>query len=147
LRPWLIDTNVISEWQRPRPQKTVLDFLLGAPKHKIFTSVICVAEIRKGIEFARSTDLRQRLELWLDQDLRPFFSDRILPLSEDVALQAIKLADKVGQTRVSVNMADCWIAATARVFQMEVISRNSKDLEMFEVPTFNPWTGERFNGA
>lgn len=147
MKSWLIDTNVISEWQKPRPQKSVLDFLIGASKHQIYTSVICIAEIRKGIELARSPDLQQRLKLWLDQDLRSFFSDRILPLSEDVALQAIKLADKAGQTRSSVNMADCWIAATALAFDLEVVSRNSKDLEIFEASTFNPWTGERFNGA
>ena len=147
MKPWLIDTNVISEWQKPRPQKSVLDFLLSAPKSRLFTSVICIAEIRKGIETAKSHDLQKRLLDWLDQDLRPFFSDRILPLSEDVVLQAIKLADKVGQTRSSVNMADCWIAATALVNDVEVVSRNSKDLEMFGVATFNPWTGERFNGA
>jgi toxin FitB len=147
LKSYLVDTNVISEWQKPQPQKSVLDFLLGAPKSKIFTSVICIAEIRKGIEAAPTPDLRRRLDLWLNNDLRPFFTKRILPASEDVVLQAIKLADQVGQSRTSFNMADCWIAATAKQFDLEVVTRNSKDIEIFGVAVFNPWSGERFNGA
>jgi toxin FitB len=147
LKSYLVDTNVISEWQKPRPQKSVLDFLLGAPKSKIFTSVICIAEIRKGIEAAPTPDLRRRLDLWLNNDLRPFFTKRILPASEDVVFQAIKLADQVGQSRASFNMADCWIAATAKQFDLEVVTRNSKDIEIFGVAVFNPWTGERFNSA
>ncbi len=147
MKSWLVDTNVISEWQKPRPQKTVLDFLLGAPKNRIFTSVICIAEIRKGIESATTSDLKNRLILWLNEDLRPFFAERVLPASEDVVLEAIKLADTVSQKRLPVNMADCWIAATAKVFELQIVTRNSKDIEPFGVSTFNPWTGERFNGA
>jgi toxin FitB len=147
LKSYLVDTNVISEWQKPRPQKSVLDFLLGAPKNKIFTSVICIAEIRKGIEAAPTPDLRRRLDLWLNNDLRPFFTKRILPASEDVVFQAIKLADQVGQSRASFNMADCLIAATAKQFDLEVVTRNSKDIEIFGVAVFNPWNGERYNSA
>jgi toxin FitB len=124
-----------------------LDFLLGAPKAKIYTSVICFAEIKKGIEAASTPDLKRRMEIWLNAELRSFFAERIVPASEDVVLQAIKLADHVGQNRASVNMADCWIAATAKVFDLEVVTRNSRDIEMFGVAVFNPWTSERFNGA
>jgi toxin FitB len=147
LTSWLVDTNVISEWQKPRPKKSVLDFLLGAPKNKIFTSVICIAEIRKGIETATTPDLEKRLLGWLEHDLRPFFGERILPATEDVVLEAIKLTDIVSKNRLSVNMADCWIAATAKVFKLQIVTRNSKDLEAYGIPTLNPWTGERFNGA
>ena len=147
MKSWLVDTNVISEWQKPRPQKSVLDFLLGAPKSKIYTSVICIAEIRKGIELTSMPNLKQRLTVWLDSDLRPFFAERILPATEDVVLEAIKLADIADRMRSAVNMADCWIAATAKVFELEVVTRNSKDLKVFDVAVFNPWTGEHFNGT
>jgi toxin FitB len=124
-----------------------LDFLLGASKNRIFTSVICIAEIRKGIESASTADLKKRLIWWLNDDLRPFFGERILPATEDVVLEAIKLADMMSGKRLPANMADCWIAATAKVFQMQVVTRNSKDLEPFGIATFNPWTGELYSGA
>jgi toxin FitB len=90
LKSYLVDTDVISEWQKPQPQKSVLDFLLGAPKNKIFTSVNCIAEITKGIVAATTPDLRRRLDLWLNNNLRPFFTKRILPASEDVVFASHK---------------------------------------------------------
>jgi toxin FitB len=144
---WLLDTNVISEWRKPKPDRHVVDFLAQQPRSKLFTSTVCFAEIRKGIEMAVNSEIRQSLTGWLEKTLRPYFGEKILDLSEDVVLTAITLVDEIDARRKNASLVDVWIAATAKHHGLTVVTRNAKDLIKTGVPIFNPWTGERFNGA
>jgi predicted nucleic acid-binding protein len=144
---WLLDTNVISEWRKPKPERRVVDFLIQQPRASIFTSVVCFAEIRKGIELAGETALRHKLVDWLDGSLRPYFGEKTLDVTEDVVLSAIKLVDEIAKKRKSLSLVDVWIAATARVHHLTIVTRNTNDLIKTGIPVFNPWTIERFNGA
>ncbi len=144
---WLLDTNVISEWRKPKPDRHVVDFLTQQPRSKLFTSTVCFAEIRKGIEMAINSEVRQSLMDWLERTLRPYFGEKILDLSEDIILTAITLVDEIDAKRKNVSLVDVWIAATAKYHGLTVVTRNTKDLVKTGVPIFNPWTGERFNGA
>lgn len=144
---WLLDTNVISEWRKPKPDRNVVDFLAQQPRSKLFTSTVCFAEIRKGIEMAKDAKAKKFLAVWLEETLRPYFGEKILALSEDVVLAAITIVDEIGLRRKNASLVDVWIAATATHHDLTVVTRNTKDLVKTGVSVFNPWTGERHNGA
>ena len=81
---WLLDTNILSELRRPKPQPKVLAFIAAQPLDTLFVSTVTLAEIRFGIEL--TTDVTRRAELsdWLVHKVRPMFAQRIIPVSEDV---------------------------------------------------------------
>ena len=147
MRGYLIDTNVISEWAKPRPSARVVDFITGSRKLQLFACSVCFAEIRKGAQFVKTGDMRERLLSWLEYDLRVFFDGRVLEVTEDVVLAALDLIEPLARKRQSVHFADSLIAAVAHVHQFTVVTRNAKDFMALNVPVLNPWTGERFNGA
>lgn len=143
----LIDTNVISEWSKPRPAPRVADFVLKSRQQQLFVSSVCIAEIRHGADTASSAEARNRLINWLENELRPFFRNRVLEVSEDVVLTTLKLTAQSARRRQTLHFADSLIAATAHVHRLVVVTRNVKDFLNLSIPVLNPWTGERFNGA
>jgi predicted nucleic acid-binding protein len=147
VKGFLVDTNVISEWGKPRPSAKVADFVLNSQSQQLFTCTVCFAEIRHGADSAASFELRDRLLKWLDDDLRPFFLNRVLEITEDVVLAALNLMVTSSRKRQPVHLADSLIAATAYAHRLVVATRNDKDFVPLQVAVFNPWTGNRFNGA
>jgi toxin FitB len=95
---WLLDTNVLSELRRPKPDRRVLTFVAGHPIERLHVSTVTLAEIRFGIE--RLDDPSKRLELneWLTHKVRPLFAQRVLPVSEDVMFRWRVLVEE-GRTR------------------------------------------------
>jgi len=81
---WLLDTNVLSELRRPKPEPKVVAFVAAQPLELLYVSAVTLAEIRFGIE--RVTDVTKRAELndWLAHRVRPTFDQRVLPVTEDV---------------------------------------------------------------
>ena len=82
---YLLDTNVISEWTRPRPDPAVVAWLEGADEDALYLSVLAFAEIRLGIELLPRGRKRTRLSAWLDGDLAARFEGRIIGIERDVA--------------------------------------------------------------
>jgi len=84
---WLLDTNVISEIRRPRPDPKVVAAIESWPLEHLFISVVTLAEIRFGIE--QVDDFKRRTELndWLSNKVRPMFEQRVLPISEDIMVK------------------------------------------------------------
>lgn len=87
MNSWLLDTNILAELRRPRPERRVLSFIAQQPLFTLHVSTLTLAEIRFGIE--RVEDVARRLELsdWLALRVRPMFDGRVLPVSEDVMLK------------------------------------------------------------
>ena len=84
---WLIDTNVISELRKPRPEERVVSFVSRQPLDSLFISTVTFAEIRFGIEKLNDPARRAQIAAWLENEMRPLFEGRILPLSEDILLK------------------------------------------------------------
>ena len=82
---YLIDTNVISELVRPKPDAALLDWFAHTPDEALFLSALTLGEIRKGVEKVLEPQRREKLRLWLEHDLRDWFGPRILPIGPDVA--------------------------------------------------------------
>jgi toxin FitB len=138
--PWLLDTNVLSELRRSRPDAKVLEFVSGEKLDLLFVSVVTFAEIRFGIELLEDVSRRMELNDWLTNKLRPMFEDRVLPLTEDIMLKWRLLVEEGRKTGHTFAQPDLMIAATALHHGLTVVSRNTGDFERANVPVLNPWT-------
>jgi len=137
---WLLDTNVISELRRPRPETRVVAFVAAQPLEQLFVSTVTFAEIRYGIEMVDDAIQRAELNDWLTNKVRPMFEQRVLRVSEDVMFKwRLLVADgrKAGHT---FSQPDLIIAATALHHGLTVVTRDTADYSRARVPALNPWT-------
>jgi toxin FitB len=136
---WLLDTNVLSELRRPRPDRGVVQFVGAQPLDALHVSVVTFAEIRFGIELV--ADITRRIELneWLENKLRPMFDDRVLEITEDIMLTWRLLVEEGRKRNHTYSQPDLIIAATALHHGLTLVSRDTSDYEMAKVPTLNPW--------
>lgn len=132
---YLLDTNVLSETRRPRPDSHVTAFLASADPGALFLSVLTVGELRKGVEIKRRADpaLADRLGAWVET-IETTFADRLLPVDADIArrwgeLSAVR----------SFPVIDALIAATALRHGLTLVTRNLRDVELTGVPVLDPW--------
>lgn len=83
---WLLDTNILSELRKPRPEPKVEGFIASQPLDHLYISVVTLAEIRFGIERVGDANRRAELGAWLTNKVRPMFDQRVLPITEEVML-------------------------------------------------------------
>jgi predicted nucleic acid-binding protein len=136
VKGFLIDTNVLSELRKgARADVNVRRWFEGIDENSIFLSVLVTGEIRRGIESIRKRDLRaaSALERWLDNVLQAH-SERVLPV--DAAA-----ADEWGRldARGSLPVVDGLLAATARVHDLTLVTRNVKDVVRTGVDVLDPF--------
>jgi toxin FitB len=77
---FLLDTNVVSEWVKSRPDSGVITWLAETDEHRVFLSVVTLAELRYGIERMPPGARQKRLNTWLTEELTLRFEGRILPI-------------------------------------------------------------------
>lgn len=136
---WLLDTNVISELRRPRPEPKVVAFVAAQPLDSLYISSVTLAEIRFGIE--KVTDPLRRADLhdWLTLRVRPMFERRVLPVSEDVMFKWRLLVEEGRRRGHTYTQPDLIIAATALVHGFTVVTRDTGDFSQSRVPLLDPW--------
>ncbi len=134
---YLLDTNVVSELRkRDRCDENVAAWYTGVSDDELFLSVLTLGEIRKGIELIRDRDPQQfaALEQWL-QDVTRRYAQRILPIDE-------RVSDVWGQfyyTR-NVPVVDGLLAATAKVHNLTLVTRNIQNVQGLGVNLLNPFS-------
>jgi predicted nucleic acid-binding protein len=136
---WLLDTNILSELRRPKPERRVLEFVARQKLDLLYVSAVTLAEIRFGIELVADAGRRAELSDWLAHKVRPMFEQRVLPVSEDVMFKWRLLVEdgrKVGHT---FSQPDLIIAATALHHGLTVVTRDVSDYEKARAPVFDPW--------
>ena len=138
---WLLDTNILSELRRPKPEHNVLAFVAAQPLERLFVSAVTFAEIRFGIELLGDPHRRAELTDWLDHRLRPMFEQRVLAVSEDVMFKWRLLVEEGRKAGHTFAQPDLIIAATALHHGLTVVSRDITDYTRAGVSVFNPWTG------
>lgn len=139
---FLLDTNIISELIKPRPEPRVIRWVDSVDEGLLYLSVLTLGEIEKGIAGLPQASKRQRLQAWLEVELLPRFADRILPIDEAVARQWGRLAgDREARSMVAPPVIDGLLAATALVYDLVLVTRNSKDVAPTSAAVFNPWEG------
>lgn len=140
MRRWLLDTNILSEIRKPKPQAKVIDFVKQQPIQSLFISTVTFAEIRYGIEVLDDAVRRAELKDWLTLKVRPMFAGRILEVSEDVMFKWRLLVDVGRKQGHTFTQPDLIIAATAIVHGMTVVTRDTSDYRLTRALVFNPWT-------
>jgi toxin FitB len=136
---FLLDTNVISEWVKPQPDRNVVSWLAEVDEDRVFVSVIAFAEIRHGIELMSTRRRRPRLAQWLTEELALRFEDRVLaidPLVADAWGVIMARSQKAG---LSLGPMDAFIAATAQTHGLTLVTRNIKDFGHVGIPLLDPW--------
>ncbi len=136
---FLLDTNVISEPKRARPDVGVLHWLNEQLLSDLYLSVLTVGELRRGIVRLEPSRRRDDLDFWLS-DLVLRYGARILPVDLDVTERWAALAEiNRAAGRVS-EMTDELIAATAHVHGLTIVTRNIKHFEQTGCRLLSPWS-------
>lgn len=139
----VLDSNVISELTRPRPDPRVLTWFAGTPARQLATTAITVGEVLSGVALLpdgrRKTELRNAVESVIYRDLRghaePFDLDAAAAYSEIVAVRS-----RLGRP---ISVADAQIAAICRATDAVLASRNTADFEHTGIQVVNPWQAPR----
>jgi len=137
---FLLDTNVVSEWVKPRPNSGVIEWLASADEDRLFLSVATLAELRYGVERLPAGRKSAQLQEWLETELRNRFEGRVVVIDEAVAAFWGKLLAKADAARRPIGAMDGFLAATAAVHQMTLVTRNEMDFAGAGIKTFNPWS-------
>lgn len=136
---WLLDTNVLSELRRPRPDAKVVAFVAAQPLESLFVSSVTIAEIRFGIESVADATRRTDLNDWLTHKLRPMFENRVLEVTEDIMFRWRLLVEEGRKSGHTFSQPDLIIAATALEHDLTVVTRDTAEFERAKAKFLNPW--------
>ena len=136
---YLLDTCVVSELTKPRPSKTVAEWLKSNDEGSFFLSVITLGEIEKGIAKLPDSRKKRAIEVWLRSDLLPRFGKRLLPVSRKVAVIWGRMQGEAEKEGAPLPTVDSLIAATAQANDLVVVTRNGDDIERCGVEVLDPW--------
>ena len=136
---FLLDTCVLSEVVRPKPDKKVIAWLKKQDEETLYISALTFGEIHKGIAKLPSSRRKEPLHQWVEHDLRDRFRNRVL----DVTLAVAKVWGKIqGKSELEGQPLPAiagLIAATALAHGLTVVTRNTVDMEQSGVALLNPW--------
>jgi hypothetical protein len=139
LTGWLLDTNIVSELRRPKPEPRVVRFVRDQPLDLLFISIVTLAEIRFGIELIAEASKRTQLNDWLTHKVRPMFEQRVAPISEDVMLKWRLLVEEGRRAGHTFSQPDLMIAATALHHGLTIVTRDTSEYLKAGAAVFNPW--------
>ena len=131
---YVLDTNVVSELRRPRPNPAVVGWLSGTTAGQIFIAAVSFGELQAGVEMTRRQDPEKAaaIEGWIDAVAASY---SIIPMDEVIFRRWARLMHRRSDDLIE----DAMIAATAMVHNMTVVTRNLRDFEQFGVSTLNPF--------
>jgi len=136
---FLLDTNVVSEWVKPRPDPGLIAWCESVDEDRTFISVVTLAELRYGTERLSAGARRTRLENWLHHELPARFEGRILSIDAAIAHawgKAVAHGDREGRPS---NTMDAFLAATAEIHHLTLVTRNAADFRGLTKSVMNPW--------
>ncbi|HSK02190.1 MAG TPA: type II toxin-antitoxin system VapC family toxin [Kofleriaceae bacterium] len=137
---FLLDTNVVSELMKHRPQRKVISWVEDTAETLMHLSVITIGEVRKGIDLLDNDDPRRAaLQSWLDRDVRIRFAGRLLAFDDGVAERWGQLEASAKKRRLTLPTVDAQLAATALHHGLTFVTRNTADIAPTGVPVFDPW--------
>ncbi|MFZ0321532.1 MAG: type II toxin-antitoxin system VapC family toxin [Candidatus Sulfotelmatobacter sp.] len=136
---FLLDTNVVSEWLKPRPNAGLIHWTESADEERVFLSVISLTALRYGIDRMAAGKRQRQLEEWLRHELPIRFEGRILPVDSTVADACGRIVRRSELLGRSIEAMDAFLAATAEVHRLTLVTRNVSDFVVLK-QVLNPWT-------
>jgi len=136
---FLLDTNVISELIRPRPDPRVPKWVNSTDADLLFLSVLSLGEIRKGIAAMTDAIRKTRLETWTNRVLIPNFEDRILPVDQAIAERWGEITGTLALRGAPLPVIDGLLAATALQHNLTVVTRNTRHVQLTGASVLDPW--------
>ena len=135
---FLLDTNAISEWMKPRPNPGLTSWMETIDEDRVFLSVVTLTELRYGIERLTASKRRKQLEEWLAHELPLRFEERILSIDSMIALACGTIVARRETMGRPIEAMDAFLAATAQVHRLTLVTRNDSDFED-TIACVNPW--------
>jgi predicted nucleic acid-binding protein len=137
---YLLDTCILSEYVKKKPNEQVIKWLDDQDKARFFISILTIAELKKGIIKMKDSQPSRyhKLEKWLNT-IEQEFAERILPLNKnifDIWAKHCGESEAKGQT---LPIMDSLIAATAYEYNLIIVTRNVKDFNFSSIKVFSPW--------
>lgn len=135
----LLDTCVLSDLVKPRPDKGLLAWMESQDESSFRLSVLTLGELGKGISRLPAGAKRSRLQAWLERDLVKRFSGRILSVDAAVAARWGEIQARAEKLDRPMPVIDGLIAATAAVHSLAVVTRNGADMRQSGLEIIDPW--------
>lgn len=135
----LLDTNVLSELERPHPSSNALAFIRHTTLDRILLSDVVLAEIRFGIETAHSASRRDTLAKWLKDGMRPCSLVASCPSPRIFLFRWRWIVELSRPRRHTFDQSDALLAATAIHHDLVVVTRDIKPFLQVDVAVLDPW--------
>jgi predicted nucleic acid-binding protein len=135
---FLLDTNAVSEWVKPRPNPGLIRWMEAADEDRVFLSVISLAELRYSVERMAAGARRNRLEQWLHRELPLRFEGRILTVDHRIAEAWGRTVSRCEALGRPVGAMDAFLSATAEIHRLTLVTRNVSDFPALKA-VLNPW--------
>jgi predicted nucleic acid-binding protein len=138
---YLLDTNIVSEWVKPRPHAGVIQWLAGVDEDRVYLSVMTFAELWQGICEMSPGPRRNSLKEWVESDLPLRFDGRVFDVTSVVVEVWGSLMAQSQKMGMNLNAMDGFVAATAKVHAITLVTRNVRHFERLDIALANPWIG------
>ena len=135
----IVDTNVISELMRPRPDTRVATWARFQPPDELFTTAVSEAEVRYGVARLPAGVRREELHHAADQILRGLMRDRILPFDSEAAQRFASIMAERRRAGHKISIPDAQSAAIVASHGATLATRNTRDFQDCGVRVINPW--------
>ena len=131
---FLLDTNIVSELRKSKPHGGVVAWISAQDASALYLSAMTIAELQRGVEMTREQDgdKADQIEAWLEQLM---FTGQVLAMDSAVCREWAKVMHRRSDTLVE----DAFIAATASVHRLVVVTRNVRDFKALGANTLNPF--------
>lgn len=137
---YLLDTCVISELIKPKPDLQVAKWVRSQDEESLFLSVITIGEIQKGIsKLPDGRKKKQKLQSWLNNELQARFKGRILEITISISRVWGQVLGACENKGVTLPAIDSLIASQGIFHKMTIVTRNISDMEPSGALLFNPW--------
>lgn len=139
---YLLDTSIILEFAKPKPEKTLLAWLEATPEHRLYMSVVTLGQLQQQISQLPVSADRQRIQTWLDDGLRVRFGERLLALGSEEWLLWGHLQGSAQQKGFDLPALEGLIAATALYHRLVLVTGEDRVFSrLSELQVINPLSG------
>jgi toxin FitB len=135
----LLDTCVISELIKPKPDERVMTWLLEQNDSDLYVSALTFGELQRGIEKLPASRKKEEINNWVENEMKRRFQNRTLEINLFIAKTWGKIQGSADKKGKPMPIFDSLIAATGIVHGLTVVTRNVADMEQSGVSLFNPW--------